>query len=204
MKAIRASARVRGLSCKLLRTRGEVRQRRPLPVDMEATVERILEKGAPTGDVDALVAGTTLFVLFARARVGDVRRCNLEPVLDASPDGSTGFLETRFAEHKTSRPGSRLSLPITAPAFGVTGINWGKLWIGARTAAGLDAAVDKTLLPARGDNSSWLKVAYLTPEFAATFRGVLLRAGHSPRGVGGHRRALAQGNDYARVRQIRR
>ena len=179
VSAISASGRIRGMSCKLLRTRGEVRQRKPLTVKMVIALEKVLADNAASANSDALHAGTALFAVFARARVGDLRRCSVEPVLDMTDDNLTGYIETRFAEHKSARPGSRRALPIVAAAFGLTGIPWASLWLEARAAAGVSAPDSGSLTPALGVGLNWLKVAYLTPEFAAAFRGILLKSGFS-------------------------
>ena len=174
---IRASGRIRGMTCKLLRTRGAVRQRRPLTTKMVIALENVLADNVEAANADAIHAGTALFAVFSRARVGDLRRCGVEPLLDLTDDKSSGYIETRFTEHKTARPGSRRSLPIVASAYGLTDICWGNLWLRARSAAGVSASASDSLTPALGVDRGWLDVAYLTPEFAAAFRRVLLNAG---------------------------
>ena len=122
---VRASARIRGMACKSLRTRGVARQRRPLTKEMVITLETVLTGEHLSATNDAIIAGTALFAVFARARVGDLRRCDLDPTTDLTDDQTAGFVETRFMEHKCARPGSRHALPIAAPAFGLTPGSWG-------------------------------------------------------------------------------
>ena len=112
------SPRVRGLVLRLLRTRLPRRQREPLTVDMAAYLETM---ACDSKDETAtLLAGTALFCLYARARVGDVRRCSVEPTLDltsaptsGAPIGAAsggeptmgpdGYVETCMTQHKTAK-----------------------------------------------------------------------------------------------------
>ena len=80
--------------------------------------------------------GAALFALFARARIGDLARCAVEPVLDVTDD-RTGYVETRFELHKTARPGTRAMLPITANAFGVGRAPWAETWLRAHVGRAL-------------------------------------------------------------------
>ena len=187
VEEMRTSSRVHGLTCKLLRTRAGVRQRMPLSVDMVRALEELLADEADEGTVDAVHCGVVLFGLFARARVGDLRRCDVEPSLDLSPDGH-GFVETRFYDHKAARPGSRRALPICAPAQGVTGRSWGKLFVAARSKHNMDAKRGG-LLPALGTDGHFTEVPYLTQEFAVVLRHLLLKVGCAPadlENVGAH------------------
>ena len=176
--AIRSSSRVHGLTCRQLRQRAEVRQRAPFTVQMVKTFETILLKEALRHTDDAVIAGAACFAIFARARIGDLRKCQVEPVLDLAKDNVNGFLETRFRDHKTARPGSRSAMPITAPMLGVLDEPWGPAWRAVRASLGLDAAAQQTLLPARGANG-WLAVHFTTTEFASAFRALLLRHGYT-------------------------
>ena len=69
LDSVKASARVRGMACKSLRTRAEVRQRRPLTKEMVITLENVLKREHQDATNDAILAGTALFALYARARV---------------------------------------------------------------------------------------------------------------------------------------
>ena len=101
-----------------------------------------------------------------------------EPVLDMAPDMLNGFVETRFRDHKTARPGCRAAMPITAPTLGLSSPPWGPAWMRVRAKAGLRAERDGTLLPARAPGG-WWSVDYSTTEFAASFRALLLKTGFS-------------------------
>ena len=170
MEQVWRSARVSGASLRLQATRGEVVQRAPLTVKMVATLEAVVLEDEGRGNYDAVIAGAALFTLFSRSRVGDLRRCAVEPILDGE------FLETRFLDHKTARPGSRRALPIVAPVCGVTR-DWGTSWIRTRQAAGLDAKVNTTIIPVGADTGGWHAVPMTTEEFAIAFRNVLVRHG---------------------------
>lgn len=173
------SSRVKGITCKLLRTREAVRQRRPLTVEMVRSLEKLLVAEASSGTVDAIIAGSALFAVFARARVGDLRRGNADLHLDLSKDGLSGFIETRFLDHKCARPGSRRALPVAAPARGVGEDCWASAWVTARKAAKIDVDSYSVMLPALDKDLKWLNVSYTTPEFAAAVRTTLIRCGFS-------------------------
>ncbi len=112
---------------------------------MVQALERAVDIDAGGGSIDAVIAGTVLFAVFARARVGDLTRCPFEPQLDLNREGG-GYVETKFVQHKTARPGAQRSLPITASALGVLGRPWARHWLQARSRAGLRAEDQGTLL----------------------------------------------------------
>ena len=160
-----------------LRTRAAVRQRATFTVDLMKVMEQILEDDGGKGGPDGIIVGAALFSIYARVRIGDLRRCCTEPILDLV-DGR-GYVETEFLDHKTAVPGTRKALPIVAPAFGLTG-PWAARWIATRRSAGLDAAKDMTVLPAMGEANVWTDVPFTTVEFASSVREVLLRHGVEP------------------------
>ena len=168
------SSRLRGLTVMNLRTRAEVRQSAPLKVRMVLALEACVVKDGGRGSPRALLAGASLFTLYARARVGDMARCTVEPQLDIV--GKKGYAETRFELHKTARPGSRALLPITANAFGLLHEPWAAYWLKARAAAGLSAEKQGTLLPAAAE-TGWHDLAMKTTEFAAQLRSLLIELG---------------------------
>ena len=165
------------MTCTLLRTRAATRQRRPLSVKMVEALETVLHHDAGRGEADAIIAGAALLGVYGRVRVGDLRQCAEEPVLDEA--GDVGFIETHFIAHKTARPGSKRALPIAGSSLGVTSYRWARLWLDARKSAGLRGDQEGTLVPALGQAGEWLPVPFTTPEFAAAFRGVLFRCGFS-------------------------
>ena len=173
LAAIKASTRLHGLTVAALRTRGEVRQRCPLSVPMVIALEQLVLRDDGAGRFEALVAGAALFALYSRARIGDLSKCAIEPTLDVNEEKTVGYVETRFLNHKTARPGVRRALPITGNAFGLMNLPWADAWLRARAAVGLCAETQSTVLPAAA-SVGWHSVPLLTPEFAAQLRSVLL------------------------------
>ena len=173
---LQASTRVRGMCCRLLRTRQAVRQRAPLSVKMVKALEDLLAREAAAGTVDAVLAASTLFAVYSRSRVGDLRRCSKEPSLEIDGARTLGFLETHLEEHKTARPGSRRALPVAAPVFGLTEHCWGEDFVVARRTAGVTAGDGSSLVPALvGDDFGG--VPYKTTEFSTAFRALLVKLG---------------------------
>ena len=185
---ITSSSRVLGMAVQLLRSKLETKQRRPLTVPMVTALETAVIKSDLT-DPNLIVAGAALLGVFGRVRVGDMRRCAIEPQTDLAEGGRFGYMETRFMEHKTARPGTSRALPIAAPAFGLCATaSWAVRWLEARSAQGLDASKQMTLLPALADRG-WHDVAYTTPEFVAALRTTLRQLGFSSEaleGIGSH------------------
>ena len=181
------SARVKGLGIKLRERRGILRQAAPLTVAMVEQLERLVLESPDDGDI--ALAGLALFALLARCRVGDLRRCSSEPVLDLSPDQSCGFVETVLEKHKTARPGHRQLLPAVAPAFGVLGREWASAWLSARRRLGLNATAAGTLVQAPLLGGGWSAAPLKTAEFAGMVRLLLVRAGTPQdqlRSIGSH------------------
>ena len=170
-----SSARVKGLSTRLRERRGILCQQSPLSVRMVRVLEETVLSEGP--DEDKAIAGLALFGLFARCRVGDLRRCEVEPVMDLAPDASSGFAETMLDKHRTARPGHRQLLPAVAPAFGVLGRDWASPWLAARKRLGLCARSSGTLVQAPLIGGGWSEAPLRTVEFAGMMRGILIRAG---------------------------
>ena len=173
-KVIQKSARVYGMCSSLLREGLVHRQRDPLRVSMVRAFEEVLVDDAGRGGEDAIIAGTALFCIFGRLRVGDLRRCKNEPIIDDA--GGDAYLETHFVDHKTARPGTRRALPVVAPAAGLIS-DWAKLWLLARKSAKLDANLTGTLVPAMAGDGGWHQVPYTTTEFGRAFLDILTRKG---------------------------
>jgi hypothetical protein len=128
-----SSSRVVGLARKSLSKKAPVRQREVLTVEMVKCLERFV--ASDNDEVERTVAGTALFCLHARARVGDVLRATDEPSLDLTEiEGATdGFIQLDLLHHKTaSRHATRRKLPLVASAVGASGINWASPWMFAR------------------------------------------------------------------------
>ena len=142
-----ASRRVVGAVQEALDERAERVQRDVLTVPMVRFLEGLLSEDH--GVELKVLVGFLLFCLHARARVGDAIRGDKEPTLDIpEADGQFGFVEAGFLKHKTSyRNRSKIRLPVVADAFGLSGVGWARLWLQARSDAGLDAERDGFLMP---------------------------------------------------------
>ena len=174
VEATQRSSRVRGMALRLLKTRGVLRQRDPLSVEMVISLENTAIDDPD--DYTVVIAGAALFVLYTRARVGDVARSCTEPFLDLSADMSEGYIQGALLDHKTAKPGTRQSLPLAAPAIGVTGRNWAAAWLEARRRQRLHASCG-SLLQAPSVTGGWTQAPLSTMEFGSAFRSVLLRNG---------------------------
>merc|ERR1711994_739941 len=102
-------------------------------------LEWVVHDSSVAGSIVAVIAGSALFCLYSRARVGDRARSRTEPSLDIARDMRSGYVETHFLDHKTARPGARRALPITASAFGLSQTPWAPKWLESRRLAGLRA-----------------------------------------------------------------
>ena len=172
-----------GMCSKMLKTREATRQRDPLTVPMIVALEKLLAQNAADGKHDAVVAASVLFAVYSRTRVGDLRKCREEPKIDMSPDGKKGYIDTRFADHKTAKPGSTKALPIAAPAYGLTDECWAEHFALVRKIAKTTAEDGSGLVPALGEDGV-LKVAFTTQEFTLALRTLLQRLGFSAAQVG--------------------
>ena len=184
LASIKGSRRIAGMCTRLKRRAGTARQAKVLSVKMVAALEHFVVSDKGSGVPEAIVAGSALFALFGRARIGDLARCMLEP----SKDGDV-YLETGLIAHKTARPGTSLSLLVVAPMLGITSTPWGGFWLEGRERACLRADRDGSLLPARGRDGAWVRARMLTQEFAAGLRVLLLKLGFGTediQGVGSH------------------
>ena len=81
VKEITSSSRVMGMAVQLLRSKLETKQRRPLTVMMVTALETAVIK-SDLKDPNLIVAGAALLGVFGRVRVGDMRRCAVEPEAD--------------------------------------------------------------------------------------------------------------------------
>ena len=182
LKSMQESRRIKGMCCRLQRSAHAVRQRDPLSQEMLVQLEKLLVSEAAAGTIDAVLASTTLFGVYSRARVGDMRRCEVEPYVQMASDRSSGTIETRFLQHKTARPGTKRALPVAAPAFALTSACWAEHFVIARQVAGLHAGQGGCLVPARGRHG-WLPVPYTTAEYAMALRDLLLRLGFATKDI---------------------
>ena len=173
---------------RMLRRRRATRQRDPLTVPMVKALEEYLNANAATGSPMTVMASTTLFAVYTRTRIGDLRRCTVEPVVELSSGGSVGYLETKFHDHKTAKPASTRALPIAAPVHGLTGSVWGVKYVLARKSAGTTADDGSCLVPAVAEGGI-LNAPYTTNEFSIALRSLLCTLGFSEdevKNIGAH------------------
>ena len=171
-----SSQRLKGAALTNLRRRPLLRQRAPLSVAMVVALERsALEKD----DRDSILSSAILFTLFSRTRVGDMRRSNVEPILDILRASGEGFVDGAFLAHKTARPGTKRAMLVVAPTIGVSGLRWAEAWLQGRRCANLDASVSGTLLPAPALSGGWSTVPMSTCELAVALHELLLKKGFS-------------------------
>lgn len=123
-------------------------QRAPLPHKVVAQLETFVVDDGDVGQ--RIMAGAFLFLVHARMRWSDLAKVSQEPFLDLDASG-IGFVESTAQSQllKSGRSKKRrgLAVPLVGLAEGVGGRPWASTWLGLRLRAGLDAAVQKTLIP---------------------------------------------------------
>ena len=174
---IRLSKRISGIAVLNASRQRARRQRAPLTVPMVAALEAAA-MGPPQAR-DTVLAGTLLFALFGRVRIGDLVRSNTEPFVDDVLGDGSGYAEGAFLDHKTAKAGSRESLPVVVHLRGITGAAWVSSWLSARRHQELSAAVDGTLFPAPGRDGRWTSAPATTRDAACILRTFLVQAGFS-------------------------
>ena len=182
-KSFGSSARIRGVAVRELERKQVTKQRAPLTVPMVSTLEDLFFR--TDEGVKRILIGNLLFILFARARVGDMAKSDFEPVLDDSGGDTEGLVEGRMVNHKTAKPGARQALPVVAPAVGLTSRSWASSWLATRAAFSFDASKSGSLLVAPGLEESWSDAPLLTAEVGDMLREFLITAGFE-RGVVRH------------------
>ena len=153
----------------------------PLPAAVVALMEH---RVAATKDTtEAVLLGGFLFAVHARLRYGDLVRIRVEPRLDV--DDGQGFVETTAqSEHTKSGQAAkrrRRAVPVAGLAYGLLGGPWAEAWLRARQAAGLDAAVDGTLMPARA-RGEWTRASPDIAEANAMLRSFIGECVQEPAG----------------------
>jgi len=128
---------------------------------------------------DALLAGSLVFCLMGRARVGDLRRGGVEPFRDVSEGSPVGFLQTELLAYKTARPGTKKGMPVVAPIPGVTGTDWGQTWLDGRVSNGLDAGLGFGFFAAPVATGGFSTLALKTSEIGKELRRILAAGGFS-------------------------
>ena len=153
------SGRITGSAHRSFMTKRVLRQRDALTVHQVSVLESILDNSdAPLHD--RVFAGHCLLCLYGRLRFGDSQGIEEEPKLEGE------FVECGTTIHKTdSLVGrARRILPVSAPALGVAGIQWGLLWLKLRQLAGLRAHPGRAFMPAPILGGGWSQGKLTTTE----------------------------------------
>ena len=127
------SLRVKGLASQLFASKKPWRPSDVLTVnDVEFLHHSFMD--STKSDIDRVFIGHLLHMLYARARFSD-----LLAVTDLFLDSEDAFLEVNAALHKGARSLDAKSklLPIVAPAVGINGENWAKVYLDLRRLVGL-------------------------------------------------------------------
>ncbi|CAE7034142.1 unnamed protein product [Symbiodinium sp. CCMP2592] len=111
-------------------TKAERKQATVLLVAYVAALERLLEDES-VNSFDRYACGAILFGIFSRSRVSDLRK-TFSWFLDFSElaSGGEGFIECKTRDHKTANAVAHtgFSMPLVAPARGVTSSAWAVTW----------------------------------------------------------------------------
>lgn len=129
------SLRVKGLASQLFASKKPWRPSDVLTVnDVEFLHHSFMD--STKSDIDRVFIGHLLHMLYARARS---RFSDLLAVTDLFLDSEEAFLEVNAALHKGARSLDAKSklLPIVAPAVGINGENWAKVYLDLRGVVGL-------------------------------------------------------------------
>ncbi|CAE7298810.1 unnamed protein product [Symbiodinium sp. CCMP2592] len=134
--------RLQGRARRLAGEKPEVKQQEPLKVELVARLEKTVA-GEALCDVDTYVLGGELFALYSRSRWSDLKKVNSIWIDFDDADCTSGFVEARTCEHKTSNTvrTKRRAMPLVAPFPGVTDANWVKAWWQAGQRLGVDWSV---------------------------------------------------------------
>ena len=107
-------------------------QARPFSVEEVAALERFVRDSSKSA-IDRYAAGSMLFAVMGRARLGDLKSVK-SFICDFNPEDGSGYVEVVSLSHKTRTFGNALGLelPIVAPAVGVSQGSWAEAWVGFR------------------------------------------------------------------------
>ena len=104
---------------------------------------------------EACFCGMILFCTYGRARWGDAQHSQFV-TWDTDANNVIRYVECATAIHKTCRALSmrHMFLPLTAPAFGASGLNWAALWKDARDTLDIGNLNKYPLMPAPREDLS--------------------------------------------------
>ncbi len=176
---IASSTRVRGAAALLYQGKRPTRKRPALTVEALIILENaVFDASLPSARV---FAGFVLFCVYCRLRHTDAARISVEPRVDDGGDEGAAFVEAdvSYLHWKTGR--SRMHqgnlIPVAGPAIGITGRLWATEWLAARADAGLEASVDKCLMPAPLAGGEWTSTRLGPWDCTLWLREVLVSGG---------------------------
>ena len=123
------------------------KQAPPLQVDHLLVLHNIIETDDDAWNV--AFVGMVLFCTYGRARWSDAQHSRfVEWDMDSS--GQICYVECATAVHKTCRALNmkHAFLPLTAPGFGISKVNWASFWRQARSDLGIEDLNEFPLMPA--------------------------------------------------------
>ena len=171
------SARVRGCSSSLFKTKRPLKQSTPLTVNAVYCLEKIVLHSKHVQSVCA--AGYFLMCVYACCRYSDAMRLrSIE--LDMVQGEEFGFVESKTIHHKTGNTDERRTtfLPIVALAWGTAQTAWARRWIRVMTDEGL--LDQEFVLPAPLRTGKWSDRPLTVGEASIWLRELLASAGCCP------------------------
>ena len=171
-----------GVIGQALQGKAERKQATVLTVHQVAALEHMLQDDSLSA-FDRYACGALLFGIFSRSRVSDLRK-TFGWILDFDQlgDGGDGFIECRTRDHKTANLvlQSGVSMPLVAPAMGVTSSSWAIRWARVAEEVGLRFTEDRRgpVLPAPDQRGGWTNRSVDAGEVTKWLHALLSRSGN--------------------------
>ena len=171
-----------GVIGQALQGKAERKQATVLTVHQVAALEHMLQDDSLSA-FDRCACGALLFGIFSRSRVSDLRK-TFGWLLDFDQlgDGGDGFIECRTRDHKTANLvlQSGVSMPLVAPAMGVTSSSWAIRWARVAEEVGLGFTEDRKgpVLPAPDQRGGWTNRSVDAGEVTKWLHALLSRSGN--------------------------
>ena len=171
-----------GIIGQALQGKAERRQATVLSVHQVAALEYMLQDSSLSA-FDRYACGALLFGIFSRSRVSDLRKTfGWFLDFDQLGEGGDGFIECRTRDHKTANLvlQSGVSMPLVAPAMGVTSASWAVRWAKVAEEVGLSFSGDRKgpVLPAPDQRGGWTKRSVDAGEVTKWLHALLARSGN--------------------------
>ena len=172
-----------GIIGQALQGKAERKQATVLSVHQVAALEYMLQDESLSA-FDRYACGALLFGIFSRSRVSDLRKTYSWYLdFDQLGDGGDGFIECRTRDHKTANLvlQSGVSMPLVAPALGVTSASWAVRWAKVAEEVGLGFSGDRKgpVLPAPDQRGGWTKRSVEAGEVTKWLHALLARSGNA-------------------------